>query len=242
MIAYAAIDLRGGRVVQLVGGRPEAERISLPDPDAVARQWIECGFAGLHVVDLDAALGSGTNDDEVRAVLQAASAAGGTVPVQVGGGVRTTERVRALLDAGAARVVVGTRAVEEPAWLEELAVLAPGRIVLAADVREGQVVVRGWTADAGISADTLMRRVAALPLAAVLVTDVSREGSMKGVDVAAFRDLADTCAQPLIASGGVADVLDLGRLERAGAAGAVLGMALYTGALDAREVAEKYNA
>lgn len=241
MIAYAAIDVRGGRVVQLVGGRPDAERVSLPDPAAVAADWIGCGFAALHVVDLDAALGAGANDDAVTAVLAAASADGG-VPVQVGGGVRTTTRAAALLEAGAARVVVGTRAVEEPAWLEELAELAPDRIVLAADVRAGQVVVRGWTADAGITADRLLHRVAELPLAGVLVTDVSREGRMEGIDVAAFQRIVAACSHPLLASGGVADAGDLDELDRAGAAGVVLGMALYTGALDARAVARKYAA
>lgn len=240
MIAYAAIDVRGGRVVQLVGGRPDDERVSLPDPAAVAADWIGCGFAALHVVDLDAALGTGGNDDAVTAVLDAASAHG--IPVQVGGGVRTTERAAALLEAGAARVVVGTRAVEEPAWLEQLAELAPDRIVLAADVRAGRVVVRGWTAEAGITADRLLQRVAELPLAGVLVTDVSREGRMEGIDVAAFRSLVAACAHPLLASGGVADAVDLDELDRVGAAGVVLGMALYTGALDARSVARKFAA
>lgn len=240
MIAYAAIDVRGGRVVQLVGGRPDTERVSLPDPAAVAADWIGCGFAALHVVDLDAALGAGANDDAVTAVLDAGTAGG--VPVQVGGGVRTTARTAALLEAGAARVVVGTRAVEEPAWLEELAELAPDRIVLAADVRAGQVVVRGWTADAGITADRLLQRVADLPLAGVLVTDVSREGRMEGIDIAAFQRLVAGCTHPLLASGGVAGADDLDELDRAGAAGVVLGMALYTGALDARTVARKYAA
>jgi phosphoribosylformimino-5-aminoimidazole carboxamide ribotide isomerase len=237
VIAYAAIDLRGGRVVQLVGGRPEAERISLPDPPAVARRWVECGFAALHVVDLDAALGRGSNEAAIDAIL----AASGGVPVQVGGGVRTTARAQALLDAGAARVVVGTRAVQDRAWLEELARRWPDRIVVAADVRGDDVVISGWTEGAGVTAEAFLGGLADLPLAANLVTDVSREGRMAGVDAARFGRLVRQSAQPLLASGGVAGAADLAALSLAGAAGAVLGMALYTGALDAHATASEYG-
>jgi phosphoribosyl isomerase A len=237
VIAYAAIDLRGGRVVQLVGGRPDDERISLPDPAAVAHRWTACGFAALHVVDLDAALGTGDNAEAITAVIDAA----GAVPVQVGGGVRTTERAAALLAAGAARIVTGTRAVEDPDWLAELAGCWPGRVVLAADVRGDEVVVRGWTAGAGRSADDLLARLGVLPLAAVLVTDVTREGSMLGVDADRFARLAAVSPVPILASGGVGGIEDLAALERAGAAGAVLGMALYSGALDAAAVAREYR-
>jgi phosphoribosylformimino-5-aminoimidazole carboxamide ribotide isomerase len=238
MIAYAAIDLRGGRVVQLVGGRPEEERVSLPDPAAVARQWLSCGFRALHVVDLDAALGTGDNGDAVTAVIAAAAG----IPVQVGGGVRTAERARALLDGGASRVVVGTRGVQERAWLEELAAAWPGRVVVAADVLGEEVVVKGWTAGAGVSAESFLRGLADVPLAAVLVTDVQREGRMGGADTARFRRLAGLSPHPLLASGGIAGAEDLRELARAGVAGAVLGMALYTGALDGSSVASEFAA
>ena len=237
MIAYAAIDLRGGRVVQLVGGRPEDERITLDDPAGVAGRWIDEGFAALHVVDLDAALGSGTNAAAIAEILRAAA-----VPVQVGGGVRTDEQVDALLQAGAARVVVGTRGVRDAVWLEATAARHPGRIVLAADVRNGAVVTHGWTETTTLSADQLLARVASLPLAAVLVTDVAREGRMLGIDESLFASLTRVAAQPIIASGGVAGPADLSALERAGAAGVVLGMALYTGALSAADTARSYAA
>lgn len=238
MIAYAAIDLRGGRVVQLVGGRPEDERVSLPDPAAVARRWVEeCGFAALHVVDLDAALGTGDNAAAIEAVIGAA----GSVPVQVGGGVRTTERAEALLQAGASRVVAGTRAVEDAQWLESVAARWPDRVVVAADVRGDEVVVRGWTAGAGQRVEALLDRLGSLPLGGVLVTDVGREGRMTGVDAPRFAALARATSLPVLASGGVAGADDLEALERAGAAGVVLGMALYTGALDAAAVAREYH-
>lgn len=235
MIALAAIDVRGGRVVQLVGGRPEEERVSLPDPAAVARRWQDAGFAALHVVDLDGALSSGGNRDAVEAVLRAA-----TVPVQVGGGVRDADAVERLLTSGAARVVVGTRAVEEPQWLEGLVTRHPGRLVVAADVRGERVVTRGWTAEVELTAEALLERLDGLPLAAVLVTDVGREGGMGGADTERFRRLAAATRHPLQASGGIASAEDLRELARAGASGAVLGMALYTGALDASAVAREF--
>jgi phosphoribosylformimino-5-aminoimidazole carboxamide ribotide isomerase len=236
VIAWAAIDLRGGRVVQLVGGRPEEERITLPDPAGVARQWQQAGFAALHVVDLDAALGSGSNSEAVRSVIDAAA-----VPVQVGGGVRTTERVAELLDLGASRVVVGTRAVEDREWLAGITERWPGRIVVAADVRDGEVLVRGWTAGAGIRGEAFVADLGHLPLAAVLVTDVGREGRMVGADHEMFRGLASASSHPLLASGGIGGMEDLPALAAAGAAGVVLGMALYTGALDAQAVAREYG-
>jgi phosphoribosylformimino-5-aminoimidazole carboxamide ribotide isomerase len=236
MIAYAAVDLRGGRVVQLVGGRPDDERVSLPDPAAVARTWVDHGFAALHVVDLDAALGSGDNSAAIADVIEAA----GHVPVQVGGGVRSLERAEALFDAGAHRVVAGTRAVQDRAWLEELADRWPGRVVVAADVLGDEVVVSGWTERAGIAATEFLAGLAGLHLGAVLVTDVSREGRMSGADAGRFARLALHSPHPLLASGGVAGAADLVALEGAGAAGVVLGMALYTGALDAPSTARDY--
>ncbi|HEX2167648.1 MAG TPA: 1-(5-phosphoribosyl)-5-[(5-phosphoribosylamino)methylideneamino] imidazole-4-carboxamide isomerase [Longimicrobiales bacterium] len=236
MIVYAAIDLRGGRVVQLVGGQPDDERVSLPDAAAVAREWVAAGFSALHVVDLDAALGLGSNASDVDAVIAASRSA----HVQVGGGVRTTERVRELLETGAATVVVGTRGVTDRAWLEEIATRWPDRVVLAADVSGDEVVVHGWKAAAGVTIEALLGGIANLPLAGVLVTDVAREGRMSGADTERFRQLAETSPHPVLASGGIAGPADLEALSQAGVAGAVVGMALYTGALDTTAVTRQY--
>lgn len=225
MRVHAAIDLRGGAAVQLVGGRPETERVRLPDPAALARRWSP-SFAGLHVVDLDAALGSGSNATAVAAILAATDR-----PVQVGGGLRDDDAVAATLAGGARRTIVGTRAVDDAAWLERLARRWPGRIVVAADVRDGAVLRRGWTATAAVGFDDLLARLAALPLAAVLVTDVGREGALGGADVDLFARLAAATPHPLIAAGGIATLDDLCRLRDRGVAEAVLGMALYTGAI-----------
>lgn len=237
MIAYAAIDVRGGRVVQLVGGRPDDERINLPDPVGMAAAWAGAGFKWLHVVDLDAALGSGSNRAVIERIVAEAA-----VPVQVGGGIRDDESARALIAAGAARIVTGTRAIEDEAWLSELAGRYPGRVVVAADVRGERVVVRGWSTESTQTPLDLLARLDLLPLAAVLVTDVGREGSMSGADVARFALLAGATRHPLIASGGISSVRDLRALARAGAAGAVLGMALYTGAVNAAAIAKEFAA
>lgn len=227
MIVYPAVDLRGGRAVQWVGGRPETEAVSLPDPVAVARRWEAAGFAALHVVDLDAALGRGDNRDVVRAILAAVR-----VPVQVGGGVRSEADVDALLAAGAARVIVGTRAVIDRPWLRRTSEARPGKLVVAADCRGGEVVTHGWVATAGTSAARFVREVGELPLAAVLVTDVDREGQRCGVAGELFARLAAATPLPLIAAGGIGGNEDLEVLRAAGVVGAVVGMALYTGALD----------
>lgn len=236
MIAVPAIDLRGGRVVQLVGGLPGSERISLPDPAAVASAWVEHGFALLHVVDLDAALATGDNRAAIDAVLRAVD-----VPVQVGGGVRTDSAADALFAAGATRIVVGTRAVEDRRWLVQLAARYPGRVVVAADVRERIIVTHGWTASTALDAATFIAGLEDIPLAGVLVTDVGREGRMEGADVVLFEALVNACPCALMSAGGIADSSDLAALESVGVHAAILGMALYTGAIDAPTTARSYR-
>lgn len=236
MIAAPAIDLRGGRCVQLVGGRPEQERISLPDPPSQARRWWELGFRTLHVVDLDAALGTGHNRPLIGEVLRATPA-----QVQVGGGVRNEGVLEDLLALGASRVLVGTRALEDPLWLEEMASRHPGRIMVAADVRDGKVLSRGWTVATGVSLSKVLGSLEGLPLAGILCTDVAREGRMEGMDPATLRDARAHTTHPLWMSGGIASLEDLRSLREAGVHGAVLGMALYTGALPAQAVAEEFG-
>ena len=236
MIALAALDLRGGRAVQLVGGVPGTERVRLDSPLEVAAHWVDCGFRGLHVVDLDAALGAGDNRSLTTRLIETCP-----VPVQVGGGLRDDDSVNAMLDAGAVRAIVGTRALEDPAWLARLAVRHPDRIVVAADLRDGVVVTHGWTADTRIRPDRLLADLASLPLAAILVTDVGREGRVQGVDRALFANLVAATTHPLHAAGGIRDVADLHALRSAGVRGAILGMALYTGAIDARAAATEFS-
>ncbi|MGH7560321.1 MAG: HisA/HisF-related TIM barrel protein [Gemmatimonadales bacterium] len=236
MIAIPALDLRDGACVQLVGGDYAAERIRIDDPVSVARRWADLGFRRLHIVDLDAATGRGSNRETVRDILGASP-----LPMQVGGGVRFEEDVAALLAAGADRVVVGTRAIEDRDWLATIATEHPGRVIVAADVRERRVVTRGWSETLALDVFDLVAELSELPLAGLLVTAVHREGRMAGADVPLMRALVARTSLPVIASGGIATLEDLQALAAAGCTGAVLGMALYTGTLDPRLVAEEFT-
>jgi phosphoribosylformimino-5-aminoimidazole carboxamide ribotide isomerase len=213
--------------VQLVGGSYAEERVRLGNPLDVVRSWEHYGFQRLHLVDLDAATGRGSNFPLIRDILAEAS-----VPVQVGGGVRTDERVEELLAAGASRVIVGTRALEEHDWLAELAQQHPGEIIVACDVRERHVTTRGWAHTLPVDILDVVEELNGLPLAGLLVTAVHREGQLRGTDLPLMEDVAEASSFPVYASGGVTSVADLRALEHRGIAGAVIGMALYTGALD----------
>lgn len=237
MLAIPALDLRDGHCVQLVGGDYAKEALRLSDPLHVAQRWVAAGFTRLHLVDLDAATARGANRDLVREVITRSG-----VPTQVGGGVRDATRVDELLDDGADRIVVGTRGVEDPEWLAEQAERAPGRLVLAADVKGRAVVSRGWAKDTKRDILAVLRDLETVPLAGVLVTAVHKEGKMQGPDLALMADVVDESPWPVIASGGIASIRDLRSLEERGVAAAVLGMALYTEALDARVVAEEFAA
>lgn len=236
MIAIPAVDLREGRCVQLVGGRPEEERVSLPDPVAVAKRWRAAGFSTLHVVDLDAALGRGDNLDMVARIARESPG-----NLQVGGGIRNEERAEVLLAEGVDRIIVGTRAVDDPDWLSQLARTHPGRVAVAADIRDGIVLRKGWTEGSGMEIETFLKTLTPLPLAGVLCTDVGREGRVEGIDRRGVEAVITASPHPVWISGGVTTVDELRFLRDRDAAGAVLGMALYTGALNADQVAEEFG-
>jgi phosphoribosylformimino-5-aminoimidazole carboxamide ribotide isomerase len=236
MIAIPAVDLRDGACVQLVGGSYAEERVRLTNPMEVARSWEHYGFHRLHLVDLDAATGHGSNLSLIRDILSDAS-----VPVQVGGGVRSEEQVEELLGAGAASVIVGTRAIEERDWLAELAQRHPGQIVVACDVRERRVTTRGWAHTLPVDILDVVEELNGLPLAGLLVTAVHKEGQLRGTDLPLMEDVAESSQFPVYASGGVTSIEDLRALEHRGIAGAVIGMALYTGAMDPVVVAGEFG-
>jgi phosphoribosylformimino-5-aminoimidazole carboxamide ribotide isomerase len=236
MIAAPAVDLQGGRCVQLVGGRPEDVRVSLPDPVAQAERWYEQGFGTLHVVDLDAALGTGDNIDLILRIVATTSA-----ETQVGGGIRDGSRARELLGSGVDRIVVGTRALDDRDWLARLAQEWPGRVMVALDTKEGRILRKGWTEETGLELASYLPGLAALPLAGILATDVGREGRLEGIDRTAVGETIRLSPHPLWASGGVTTVDELEYLNEAGAAGAVLGMALYTETLDPSDVAARWG-
>lgn len=237
MIAIPAVDLREGACVQLVGGEYAAERIRLDDPLGVAREWARLGFARLHVVDLDAALEKGSNLPLIREMLREQLA-----EVQVGGGLRTTDAVRDILDDGARCAIVGTRALEDLDWLAELAHDNPAQVIVAADVRERRVTTRGWQRTLPRNVLDMVEEMNGLPLAALLVTAVHREGQLQGTDLPLMEDVVETADFPVYAAGGVSSTGDLYALQDRGVAGAVIGMALYTGAIDPRAIVEEFAA
>jgi phosphoribosylformimino-5-aminoimidazole carboxamide ribotide isomerase len=235
MMAIPAVDLRGGMCVQLVGGEYAEERVRLEDPVGVARDWARYGFRRLHVVDLDAATGRGSNQPLVAEIL-----AETPVAIQVGGGVRHESQVDDLLAKGACAVVVGTRALEDDDWLAELATTYPNEIIVAADVRDRRVVTRGWTRTLPRDITDVAQALSGLPLAGMLVTAVHREGRMQGTDLFLIEDVVEAASFPVYASGGITSLADLRSLAERGVAAAIIGMALYTGALDPWHVAEEF--
>jgi phosphoribosylformimino-5-aminoimidazole carboxamide ribotide isomerase len=240
VIAVPAVDLREGACVQLVGGSYQAERVRLPDPVAVALKWRSIGFRELHVVDLDAATGRGDNGAAVAAIL-AATNGPDPMAVQVGGGMSHLERIDAVLAAGANRVIVGSRAIQDADWLADVATKRPGRIVVAADVRGHEVVTKGWMEASGRDVVDFLRAIDSLPLAGVLVTAVHVEGRLAGPDLDLVREIVSVTRHPVQASGGIRDLADLRAVAAAGAARAVVGMALYTGLLDPEAAALEFG-
>jgi len=240
MIVYPAIDLRGGRCVRLLQGEFDRETVYGDDPVAVARAWAAAGAQWLHVVDLDGArAGHPVQTALVREICRAAA-----IPVQVGGGLRDADAVAAVLDAGAARVVVGTIAVRDPALCQAICRAYPGRVAIGLDARGGRVRVAGWTEAEDVDAVTAARRAAGLGAVAVVYTDVERDGTERGPDLAGTRAVARAAGLPVVASGGVGSldhVRAVAALGGDGVAGVIIGRAIYTGAVrlaDALAVAD----
>jgi phosphoribosylformimino-5-aminoimidazole carboxamide ribotide isomerase len=238
MIAIPAVDLREGACVQLVGGSYARERVRLDDPLEAVRRWSALGFRRLHLVDLDAATGRGANHATVAAVLDLAGGLG--MAVQVGGGVRDQMAIERLFDAGASLVVVGTRGLEDEPWLESMAARFPRRLILAADARGRRIATRGWSRRLARDVVEVAARVGRLPLAGLLVTAVHREGRLAGPDLPLVGEIVRASPLPVIASGGIATREHLRSLADGGVAAAVIGMAFYVGALDARATVEEF--
>ncbi len=231
MIIYPAIDLRGGKCVRLVQGDPEQETVFSDDPAAMAARWCEAGAQYLHVVDLDGAFGGVSAHLEVIAGMAAAVDA----PIQVGGGLRSLEAIQAVLDAGASRAILGTAAVRDPELVQRACGRFPERIAVGIDARNGEVAIRGWQEVTEVAAADMVRRLAGLPLAALICTDITTDGMLTGPNLDFLARLAELATCPIIASGGVSsldDVRALMQLEGRGVAGAIIGKALYTGAVD----------
>ncbi len=234
MILYPAIDLKDGQAVRLVHGDMATATVFNDDPAAQARSFADAGFNWLHLVDLNGAFaGRPVNRAAVEAVLDAVDC-----PVQLGGGIRDRKTIEAWLEAGVARIILGTAAVKDPDLVFDACRAYPGQIAVGIDARDGRVAVEGWAEDGGLSATDLARRFADAGVAAIITTDIGRDGALTGVNVAATVALARAVPVPVIASGGVASLDDISALmavKSDGVAGAILGRALYDGRIDPAE-------
>ncbi len=231
MILYPAIDLKDGKAVRLLRGQMASAQVFNEDPADQARSFVDAGFKQLHLVDLDGAFaGQPVNTPAVQAVVRAAK-----VPVQLGGGIRDLKTVERWLEAGVDRVILGTVALKKPELVIEACKTYPGRIVVGVDARSGRVAVEGWAETSEVLASDLAKRFEDAGVAAIVYTDIERDGAMKGVNAEATAELAKAVRIPVIASGGVASLDDLARLlayKEPAIAGAIIGRALYDGRID----------
>lgn len=234
MDVIPAIDLLGGRCVRLFQGDYEQSQVFDDDPVAVAQRWAAQGATRIHLVDLDGAkAGKPENWQAIRNIVQALD-----VPVQVGGGLRDRNRVKELFDLGVQYAILGTVAVENPELVGELSQEFPGRIFVGIDARDGRVATRGWIETSTVMADDLARRMGGLGAAAIIYTDIKRDGTLKGPNLEALRELAQKIDTPVIASGGVSsmsDLLSLLGVAPLGVSGVIVGKALYTGNVELSE-------
>ncbi|MEL6886953.1 MAG: 1-(5-phosphoribosyl)-5-[(5-phosphoribosylamino)methylideneamino]imidazole-4-carboxamide isomerase [Pseudomonadota bacterium] len=229
MILYPAIDLKDGQAVRLVHGEMDSATVFNDDPAAQARAFVDAGCEWLHLVDLNGAFaGAPVNAAPVEAILKSCN-----VPAQLGGGIRDMATIERWLDKGLARVILGTVAVENPDLVREAARAFPGHVAVGIDARGGKVATKGWSEETDVQATDLARSFQDAGVAAIIYTDINRDGAMAGPNVAATAALARAVDIPVIASGGVSSLADLTALQATGViAGAISGRALYDGAID----------
>ena len=228
MIILPAIDMKGGRCVRLFQGRADHETVFGDDPAAAAMRWRDEGAEYLHLVDLDGAFeGEPRHADVVARIAREVG-----IPVEIGGGIRSRDTVAEYLAAGVDRVIVGTKALQSLEWLGALCEEFPERIVVGVDARDGRVATHGWVEVSDVSALDFARQLAGLGLRAVVFTDISRDGAMRGANLAAVSEFAEVCEAPVIASGGVSTIDDVRALAKAPVEGAIIGRALYDGSID----------
>ena len=232
MILYPAIDLKDGNAVRLVHGDMTQSTVFNDDPAAQARAFVDAGCEWLHLVDLNGAFaGEPVNAAPVEAILAACP-----VPAQLGGGIRDMATIERWLDRGLARVILGTVAVENPDLVREAARAFPNQVAVGLDARNGRVATRGWAEETDVMVTDLAKSFEDAGIAAIIYTDIMRDGAMKGPNVEATADLARSVSIPVIASGGVSSLADLKALKETGViSGAISGRALYDGAIDLAE-------
>ena len=227
MHVIPAVDIRNGKAVRLVRGEKGMETVYSDSPADMARRWADQGATWLHVVDLDGAFdGVSANEPHIRDIVKAVN-----MPVQVGGGIRCLDKARRLVEYGVERVIVGTRALESRAFVDELAAALPGRVNVGVDARDGLVAVHGWTETSGVKAAEFLASLDGSGVSGIIYTDISRDGALAGANVEAMRDACQATGIPVIASGGVTDKDDIRRLRDLPLFGIIVGKALYEGRL-----------
>ena len=238
MQLYPAIDMKNGQCVRLRQGAFADMTVYGADPAEMAMKWQEAGASFLHLVDLDGALmGHSVNEEAIRRILAVVS-----IPVQLGGGIRSEETVEHMLSLGVRRVIIGTRAAREPEFLREMIEkFGADHVAAGVDAQNGMVAVQGWEQVSGISAAELCRKMKDCGVQHIIYTDISRDGMLTGPNVAATRHLTEETGLDIIASGGVSCMQDLENLHAEGICGAIIGKALYEGRIDLREAVKRFE-
>lgn len=232
MIVYPAIDLRGGKCVRLRQGDYAQETIFDADPVSVALRWVDQGAQWIHLVDLDGARsGKPIHGETIRSIVTATG-----VPCQLGGGLRNENHLEEALNWGVERAILGTRALQDPSWCEQMARRFPGRIALGIDARHGMVATEGWQNVSQLKAIDLARLCSSWPLAALIYTDISKDGMLQGPNLEATIEISQAVPFPVIASGGVTTYEDISSLCRSSLHGCIIGRALYEGRLELSRV------
>jgi len=234
MLIIPAVDIKNGQCVRLVQGRKDDETVFSNDPAAMAQKWARAGAELIHVIDLDGAFEkSPQNRNAIQNILQTID-----IPIQLGGGIRDEQTAHQFLNMGVQKVIIGTEAIKNPAWVARLARRHPGRVVVGIDARGGLVAIEGWTQTTETKAVDLAKRFEDCGIAAINFTDIHRDGMQTGPNLEETRMLAEAVAIPVVASGGVAtieDIQNLLPLEACGVIGVITGKALYSGTLDFKE-------
>ena len=231
MILFPAIDLSEGKAVRLLRGDYNRKTIFSDDPLSVARDFVACGATHVHLVDLDGAKdGTTPNSGVVKAIAT-------KTPLfcEIGGGVRSLDTAEYYFSCGVDRVILGTAAVTDPAFLEAAVKEYGEKIAVGADVKDGEIAIRGWTEKSGVKLDDFMRKMVELGVGCVIVTDISKDGAMKGTNRELYRELSEKYGVPVTASGGVSDLSDVIALRELNLYGAIIGRAYYNGAIDLKE-------
>ena len=236
MKVIPALDIKDGSCVQLVGGKPGTEKVRIENVLGVARKWQDDGAEMVHIVDLDSALGTGNNEGLVEMIAGDLS-----IPVQVGGGIRSADQVQRFFEVGCERVIVGTRAIQDRKFVEEMSAQYPDGIVVALDSTASEILIRGWQEKSGKDLLEVAADLSSLPIFGFLYTNVEIEGRLQGIDPVPIKALKESTDKPLIVSGGITSTGDLDLLRRMGAHSAVVGMAIYTGRIDFKKAVREFR-